>query len=96
MRPYREDRFLIEGRLSGVLMQAKAAYEASKKQFDVARLQVADLGLDHPDGRRALHQATKAHKVAFRKYRQALMDFNYFILYGKIPEGEPDNPSTNK
>src|SRR3954471_21878905 len=70
-------------RLKDALEQAKALYEGSKLNFDQARALHVELGFGHPDGR--LSHATRLYNYSLRSYRQALTDFNRFILDIDIP-----------
>jgi hypothetical protein len=74
------------------VLKAKAEYDSTKVGFnEAATRHLNDLGLNHPDGRASLAQATKVESRAFQKYRDAIMAFNAFILRGEVPDGpKPD------
>ena len=85
-----QEHSATEARLKHVLQESKSEYEATKKIFSEAVRHLDELGYQHPDGVASLDQAAKAHNRAFRKYREALLDFNRFILDGKPPEWRLD------
>ena len=47
-------------------------------------------GLNHPDGRAAILNATLIESHALQRYAAALKAFNEFVLDYKIPRGLPD------
>jgi hypothetical protein len=85
--------FEMEALLKEGLQEAKAAYESTKQEFDVAVRQLNDLGLESADGRRALHQAVVAHNHAFQNYMSAVLKFNRFILDHRCYERRETAPS---
>lgn len=80
------DWYRIEALLLAALERRKADFEISKRRFDSAAEQSKDLGLEHPDGRIAMYQAAKDYNAALTAYRDAVFDFNAFVLHSKIPD----------
>ena len=81
------ERSQIEARLMETLQDAKAKYESTKQQFELA-MQRTDDGLALSNGHPSIQHVEQAHNEAMRKYRVALMNFNRFILDGKLDSGE--------
>jgi hypothetical protein len=65
-------------RLREAMEQAKALYEGAKLEYERAKERRDDLGSTHPDG--SLQYATLVRTHAFRTYRNALSQYNRFIL----------------
>src|SRR5436309_2742626 len=75
--------------------QAKALYESAKEEFDRAEERMRTLGMAHPDG--SVRYATKVFDFMLRSYRLALIDYNRFVLDGKLPESAaPATPEDQK
>jgi len=84
--PRPEDRSRIEVILLGTLQRRKADYEISKRRFDLVSEHAKDLDLNNPDGATAVRQATKDLNQTLFAYRDAIIDFNRFLLYGTVPD----------
>ena len=82
------DRFEVEARLREALGEAKASYDRAKQEYLQQLERREDLGTT-PDGVLAYRQALRNRDSALGKYNQALIRFNKFVLYGKLPE-EPE------
>src|SRR5260370_41569861 len=81
------ERSQIEARLMETLQDAKAKYESTKHQFELA-MQRTDDGLALSNGHPSIQHVEQAHNEAMRKYRLGLMNFNRFLLDGKLNSEE--------
>jgi hypothetical protein len=84
-----EQRREIEDRLRADLERRRGAYYDAKAESARLELYYADLGLTQRDGRYALRIAIEAQHRATEDYREALVEFNRFILDGKLPDHIP-------
>ena len=80
----------VAERLRDRMEQTKALYDGATALLNRAMELHEDLGPNHPDGR--LSRAIRIERFAARSYRQARLDFNKFILDGKLPEGWEELP----
>src|SRR5260370_30376447 len=81
------ERSQIEARLMETLQDAKAKYESTKQQFEVAMQRTGD-GLGLSNGHPSIQHVEQAHNEAIRKYSLALMNFDQFIVNGELNNGE--------
>ena len=70
-------------RLKDAMEQARALYDSAKLEFERARALSEELGAAHPDG--SLRHAIRVQNRALSVYRNALMEFNRFVLDGISP-----------
>ena len=68
-------------RLRDALEQAKALYVGAKDEYDIAIQRMHDLGATHTDG--SIRHATQVYVSALVSYRNALLEFNRFVLRSK-------------
>ena len=70
----------IESSLRESLESAKAAYELTKKRFELALNSRTECGAERVNGTPSLKEITQDHSTAMENYRTALIEFNRFIL----------------
>ena len=90
------ERREIETQLHTRLEAAKAKYESASDQYKHAIKRCDELrmksvsgdgdGSSQPTAEMSVSKALKAQHDAFDFHRQALEEFNKFILYGECPE----------
>ena len=69
------DHSEMEARLLAALQKTKSDYDSTKLQFELAMLTNDPQEID---------EAARVHQRAMKKYRGALLEFNHFILDGKL------------
>jgi hypothetical protein len=84
----------IETRLRDAVEQTEALYDGAKEAFDRAKELQEQLGPNHPDG--SLRHATRVYTYTQRNFRKALMEFNNFILYQKLPPARKPHGSQSR
>jgi len=69
-------------RLTSELAQARTVFERSKCELEAACERAREIGLDHPDGARALHNGASGYRHALEEYSTALRRLSAFLLSG--------------
>ena len=75
----------IQTHLTTELKKAQYSFRRSKQEFELARRDAVDLGLNTADGSHAIRNASRKYNRTLRVYRIALRRFCDFLLRGKIP-----------
>lgn len=76
------DQSETEVRLLAALQDAKAEYDSTKRQFELAMNQSQQR--EPSNGISSIENLVQAHQEAMQKYRRALLDFNRFIFDRKL------------
>jgi len=69
-----------ERHLTDALETARAEYESTKKQFELAMENKLGGAVKRSDGNSSLKQIAQTHSDAMRNYRAALVEFNRFVF----------------
>jgi hypothetical protein len=69
-----------EAQLLDAVQKTKAAYEFAKQECERLKIYAVDLGNTQSDGAYAYGQALRGLGFATEHYRQALIEFNRFII----------------
>jgi hypothetical protein len=70
-------------RLTSELAQARTSFERSKRELEAACERAREIGLDHPDGARALHNGASGYRHALEEYTTAPRRLSASILSGR-------------
>jgi hypothetical protein len=74
------DQSTLKGKLWEAVEQAREQHDRAKNELDEAVVTARDIGLGHPDGSKAMHNAASAYNHALQTYSSALKRYSSFIL----------------
>lgn len=80
------DLSTMKGTLWKAVEKAREHHDRAKNELDEAVVAARDIGLTHPDGAKAMHNAASAYSHALQTYSSALQRYSSFIL--SQPKGQ--------